>query len=560
MAYPTTLDDFEPASYFGSNGGVGSKSQWAGRVGVAIEQIEARLGITNSAVVTSLDYRVRALEAGGGGGGGAPTTATYLTTTAQAGLTNEVVVGATPGGELGGTWAAPTVDALHSGSTHAAIQAAAQAAAEATAATNLSAHLTDTVDAHDASAVSVLDTAGNFSGTQVESVLAELHAAIPVGGGGTASIFDTMVSFSSLTGATDSLKLADFCTTYGGVTFKPTLVLDELRDYTFTTSQQLFDGFAMVGGGFRALDQALSAAPYPQKVRIRMTSGTGWLTFANATVIGGFISGLTMDATSSVANRMFAPNASATLQDWVFRDLSYQNGPGIMGSPSVPQGVRACVWDGFWNINNITDATNGCAFNLGGSDNRIVPTMMLIDSPTSLMDGTGCLLRLSSLSKTPVKHLYITAEQHMGINITGGNGDQMMRLSDCEIEGRNFTHPSYGCLVRVSMDATISNSWISFGMSDPASANGGEPNNRGIIHIDDGSVLVSGVTYRNASGVANSVPFIYATTGCEYLRVSNCLGSTDTTAARFKPVVKIPSSWVAGTNYDVDNSVTVVTY
>lgn len=73
----------------------------------------------------------------GGAGGGAPTNATYLVTTANATLTNEVVVGATPGGELGGTWDSFTVDAVHSGSSHAAVQAAA----EATAAAALAAHV-----------------------------------------------------------------------------------------------------------------------------------------------------------------------------------------------------------------------------------------------------------------------------------------------------------------------------------------------------------------------------------------------------------------------------------
>lgn len=114
----------------------------------------------------------------GGGGTGAPDDATYLVTTAHAGLSAEVAVGATPGGELGGTWAAPTVDATHSGSTHAA----AQAAAEATAASGLAGHTGDASDAHDASAISVLDTGGNFTGADVEAVLAELDAAI--GGGG----------------------------------------------------------------------------------------------------------------------------------------------------------------------------------------------------------------------------------------------------------------------------------------------------------------------------------------------------------------------------------------
>lgn len=53
--------------------------------------------------------------------GGAPTTADYLVGTAQGGLSAEIVVGTTPGGELGGTWASPTVDTVHSGSSHAAL-------------------------------------------------------------------------------------------------------------------------------------------------------------------------------------------------------------------------------------------------------------------------------------------------------------------------------------------------------------------------------------------------------------------------------------------------------
>jgi hypothetical protein len=51
-------------------------------------------------------------------GGGAPTTADYLVGTADAGLSAEIVVGTSPGGELGGTWGSPTVDATHSGSAH----------------------------------------------------------------------------------------------------------------------------------------------------------------------------------------------------------------------------------------------------------------------------------------------------------------------------------------------------------------------------------------------------------------------------------------------------------
>ena len=51
-------------------------------------------------------------------GGGAPTDADYLVGTANGGLSAEIVVGTSPGGELGGSWASPTVDGTHSGSAH----------------------------------------------------------------------------------------------------------------------------------------------------------------------------------------------------------------------------------------------------------------------------------------------------------------------------------------------------------------------------------------------------------------------------------------------------------
>ena len=49
---------------------------------------------------------------------GAPTTADYLVGTANGDLSAEIVVGTSPGGEIGGTWASPTVDTLHASSYH----------------------------------------------------------------------------------------------------------------------------------------------------------------------------------------------------------------------------------------------------------------------------------------------------------------------------------------------------------------------------------------------------------------------------------------------------------
>lgn len=90
-----------------------------------------------------------------GGGGGAPTDADYLVGTASGSLSAEIVVGTSPGGELGGTWASPTVDATHSGSSHASVQAAA----EATAAAALAAHDADTTGIHGIANTANLETA-----------------------------------------------------------------------------------------------------------------------------------------------------------------------------------------------------------------------------------------------------------------------------------------------------------------------------------------------------------------------------------------------------------------
>ena len=54
----------------------------------------------------------------------------FLVGTATGITAAEIVVGTTPGGELGGTWASPTVDATHSGSSHAGVIATHEAAGD----------------------------------------------------------------------------------------------------------------------------------------------------------------------------------------------------------------------------------------------------------------------------------------------------------------------------------------------------------------------------------------------------------------------------------------------
>lgn len=108
-------------------------------------------------------------------GGGAPSTVDYLVGTADGGLSAEIVVGTTPGGELGGTWASPTVDATHSGSTHSAAS---------------DTHVADTSSAHVASSIGFTPN-GSISSTDVQAAIQEVRDE--AAGGGAPSTVDYLV-------------------------------------------------------------------------------------------------------------------------------------------------------------------------------------------------------------------------------------------------------------------------------------------------------------------------------------------------------------------------------
>lgn len=122
---------------------------------------------------------------------GAPTTADYLVGTANASLSAEIVVGTSPGGELGGTWASPTVDATHSGSAHTDFIAKAivdakgdiVAATAADTVSRLAVGANDTVLTADSAQSTGLKWAAAASGSVATDAIFDAKGDLPVGTG-----------------------------------------------------------------------------------------------------------------------------------------------------------------------------------------------------------------------------------------------------------------------------------------------------------------------------------------------------------------------------------------
>ena len=354
----------------------------------------------------------------------------------------------------------------------------------------------------------------------------------------------TEVLFSSLPGANDDAKLTSFMSAQSALTMKgKTLVLDEQRDYTFTVADRvLYNGFSIKGPD-RPQDQARGSMPLGNRILLRMTGSMFVIPAGNT--FGCSFQGLSLDG--QPGNRLIGGSEATTggvLWTSVFRDISIQNAGGVLGQAGNKLLLTASTIDGWWNVNNVADI----GFYIGGSDCFINPSEMLLDSPTTMLPLANYLFHAASMSNTWISNIYCTAEQHSGLRIEGGSSTFFSRSV---WEGRNAGQPCYGSLIRMSAgNAMLRESRLAFAMAAPASQTG--HTDVGVINVTGGQLIVDGCTYERATGVAETVPFIYASGTTTRVRVRNIMPIGTWTGL---PVVRQLTAGLI----DADNSVTVVT-
>lgn len=351
------------------------------------------------------------------------------------------------------------------------------------------------------------------------------------------------VPLRAFDGATDDDKLTAFMTYAGAQTHKGiACLLDENRQYTFTSKRDTYDGFTVASPFPTNGDQDRGSHPNPFSVQLSGFTG-GWLSANGAISFGTVLSGLTINCGSSI----YIVEASGTPWLWRLDSIGFQNGAGVFGDATHNVGIDAVSFTGVWNVNNVVS----CAFNVGGSDFHFSPTSLLLDSPPGVMGATGYLARFTSLTWGHIANWYVTCDQHSGLLVSGSN-DGGVFMSNCIWQGRNATTPCYGALIRTSAGLDLNQCHLDYAMTAPAS--GSNTTDKGYVHVASGGILNAVSCWSKlASGQATSTPMVYVDSG-GYAQIRGWIG-LDSNGDRYKPTVKQAVDGLI----DADSSVTVVT-
>lgn len=362
------------------------------------------------------------------------------------------------------------------------------------------------------------------------------------------------VTLESFTGATDDAKLGAAMTYAQTQTYKPPILLLENRVYgPFTTPRELFSGAKILGGpGFS--NQYRSALSTPQRVDVNVTGGGAWLRMpSSGNVFDVEISRLSFYSQSSTTD--FLGGGGGVLWTSLIRDVGFSLFRHVLGSPTAKLLNTVLQCDGWWNVNN----SRGVAMTLGGSDSAFWPQGCLLDSPTSITDSGNVPYHLwfDYQEKSSVGPMFITAEGiPAGIRITGSRtAGALIFHSGTRIEGRNSTASSRGSVVRQEGGvSTFRDSWLSYGYSSPGTS--GRSSEGGVVSVLGGEALFDGCFYSRAgsAGVAETVPWIYASGSNTKVRVRNARTVDDGGTWTGLPRVTAAN----GASVSVDDSVTVI--
>ena len=305
------------------------------------------------------------------------------------------------------------------------------------------------------------------------------------------------------------------------------------RAHTFTQTRTTFSGLRILGPniGWQNPEIAGTGGCLPQ-CTVTLNCGNGaksWLV-GTATTYNVTIAGITFKSGNGVTQFYHHPYSGGTCYAATFDTLSFYGFKHVLGTPADPFSMTLVTTKGSWTCVAVQDTQ----FSLRGSDNFLWVAGDM-NYGWAGANGGKYLMRFSNLSKTSVRHLYLTARGGSRAILVEGPASQQggLDISDCVVEGQNLNDPAMGALIVVKGGGvSFTNTKLNFGMARPTDFT--DQKDTALIMVQGGTALITNTWTCRASAASESVPVIAVSGGAAY--VSRVMGMGGSWAAKPKVV------------------------
>ena len=288
------------------------------------------------------------------------------------------------------------------------------------------------------------------------------------------------------------------------------------RAHTFTKTRATFSGLRILGPnvGWQNPEIAGTRGALPQ-CTVTLNCGNGarsWLVGA-ATTYNVMVAGITFMSSNAVTQFYHHPFRAGTCYAATFETLSFYGFKHVLGMPADPFSMTLVTTKGSWTCVAVQDTQ----FSLRGSDNFLWVAGDM-NYGWKGAHGGKYLMRFSNLSKTSVRHLYLTARGGSRAILVEGPATQQggLDISDCVIEGQNAADPAMGALIVVKGGGvSFTNTKLNFGMARPRDFK--DQKDTALIMVQGGTALITNTWTCRAKATRESVPVIAVSGGTAYV-------------------------------------------
>ena len=243
------------------------------------------------------------------------------------------------------------------------------------------------------------------------------------------------------------------------------------RSHTFSQSRTTFSGLRILGPnvGWQNPEIANTSGALPQ-CNVTLNCGNGaksWLV-GTETTYNVMVAGITFKSSQRGDAVLPPPVQRRTSYATTLDTLSFYGFKHVLGTPADPFSPTLVTTKGSWTCVAVKDTQ----FSLRGSDNFLWVAGDMNYGWQGANDGRY-LMRFSNLSKTAVRHLYLTARGGSRAILVEGPANQQggLDFSDCVIEGQNLNDPAMGALIVIKGGGvSFTNTKLNFGMARPSTS------------------------------------------------------------------------------------------